>query len=41
MFFAHTLGDLLMDFAHHGFIFVIGIVAGLSYAAFRVFSRGK
>lgn len=41
MVFAHVVGEHLFDVAHHGIIFGVGIVAGLSYAAFRVFSRGK
>jgi hypothetical protein len=41
MVFGHIVGEHGFDIAHHTLIFGVGLVAGLSYAAYKVFSRGK
>jgi len=41
MIFLHMTGEHFFDITHHSIIFGVGIVAGVSYAAYKVFSRSK
>lgn len=41
MVFLHMTGEHFFDITHHSIIFGAGIIAGVSYIAYKVFSRSK
>ena len=41
MVFAHTVGNEVMDVMHHGFIFGLGLCAGLAGVAWLVARKVK